>query len=366
MKRLILGILIGLFTVVTISAENNQKTYLVKSGYVEYELTGNTTGEKTIFWDDYGRKTRTEVKSKSVTTFFGKTTEESTHTVSIISNGKFWAADLLNNNGQKGDIPYYGETTLYYEGLTKAEEKELEENILAAFGGQKVGTEKILGYNCEIISIMGAKTWIYKGIVLKSEMNILGVEANETVVNFKKNIKVSNSKFTPIKDINYSSMKEMMSRGGNGNNEMSSGDMFGGFEEEDEEDFEKTIPTKYPFEKFKKVINDFSYDGLNKIMVMQQEGQNLAMFRSGTNGMLTVVGVSNEAYKSKEGKTELGKLEKFTLNGKKAYYGEKVEEDEEMSMVMMEQAKYDSYIVIVSIPKLEEKEIKKIASKLKF
>ncbi|OQY08473.1 MAG: hypothetical protein B6I28_04690 [Fusobacteriia bacterium 4572_132] len=369
MKKLILGILMGLLMAVVTSAENNQKIYLVKSGYIEYKLTGNTTGEKTVFWDDYGRKTRTEVKSKSVTTFFGQTRNENIHTVSIISDGKFWTVDLLKKSGQKGDIPYYGETTSYYEGLTKAEEKKLEEDILAAFGGQKIGTEKILGYNCEIISIMGGKIWIYKGISLKSKVNILGIEANETAVKFKKNMKISDSKFTPIKNINYSSMKEIMPQRGNGNSEMSLGDMFGGYEEEDEEDyedFEEIAPTKYPFEKFKKVINGFNYDGMNKIMVMQQGGQHLAMFRTTNNGMLTIVSISDEAYKSKEGKNELRKLEKCTLNGKRAYYGKKIEDEEEMSMVMIEQSKYDSYIMIVAMPQLKEKEIKKIASKLKF
>ena len=46
------------------SAQDQLKKYAIKSGHIEYELTGSTTGTKTVWWDNYGDKLFEETKSR--------------------------------------------------------------------------------------------------------------------------------------------------------------------------------------------------------------------------------------------------------------------------------------------------------------
>lgn len=46
--------------------------------------------------------------------------------------------------------------------------------VFEMFGGERIGKGKVLGVECDIISVMGAKSWIYKGLVLKSEVQMMG------------------------------------------------------------------------------------------------------------------------------------------------------------------------------------------------
>lgn len=61
MKKLI-SVLILLIFCINTQAQKDINHYLVKSGYVEYELTGSIKGVKKIWWDDYGDKEREEIQ----------------------------------------------------------------------------------------------------------------------------------------------------------------------------------------------------------------------------------------------------------------------------------------------------------------
>ncbi len=58
----------------------------------------------------------------------------------------------------------------------------LPEDMMKSAGGKKTGKEKILGYNCDIREVMGSKIWMYKGVPLKTENNMMGTTyINEAV-----------------------------------------------------------------------------------------------------------------------------------------------------------------------------------------
>ncbi|WP_320019952.1 hypothetical protein [Labilibaculum manganireducens] len=330
MKQIILIVTCLLMTHVATSQQKSQ-IYAIKSGHVEYQLSGNTTGTKSVWWDNYGNSSFTETKSVSVTKMFGIKSETKTHDISIIKGGQFWSANLIENKGQKGTVPFQDIT----ENMTEAEKKKMGKDLLEAFGGEIVGTEDVLGNECEVVKLMGAKCWIYEGVTLKSEAKILGIEAIETATRFDKNSSVSASKFTPPTNIKYEDQDQYQQ------------EIFGGMSEgfSDDSDGDEAIdlvPVKYPYEKFQKIANGFSFNNYHKMMVMNMEGTYSAMFMKGMNGSLGVAATSRKNGNPDQG----GNLDVFTHSGKKCMYG-KMEGDEGISLII-EIPDYDTYIILVS------------------
>ncbi|WP_461641612.1 hypothetical protein [Labilibaculum euxinus] len=333
MKQIILIVTYLLITYVA-TAQQKSQIYAIKSGHIEYQLSGNTTGTKSVWWDNYGNSSFTETKSVSVTKMFGIKSETKTHDISIIKDGKFWNANLIENKGQKGTVPFQDIT----DNMTDAEKKKMGKDLLEAFGGEIVGKENVLGNECEVVKLMGAKCWIYEGVTLKSEAKILGIEAIETAAGFDKNISVSSSKFTPPSGIDYEDQDQYQQEMFGG---MSDAFNDGGYDDGDDEAMD-LVPVKYPYEKFQKIANGFSFNNYRKMMVMNMEGTYSAMFMKGMNGSLGVAATSRKNGNPDQG----GNLEIFTHSGKKCMYG-KMEGDEGISLII-EIPNYDTYIILVS------------------
>ncbi len=183
--------------------QQKHNKYAVKSGYIKYDISGNTKGTKEIWWDNYGDISRTEVNTVTTTRFLGTTSETKTHTLNIMKGDKFWSIDYLNNTAQKGISPVYQQATEMSENMTEAEAKKLGEDILASMGGERLGNELFLGKSCEIVTLLGIKSWIYKGLLLKSEGNLLGFKTNEIAVKFDENISVPASRFVAPTDVSF-------------------------------------------------------------------------------------------------------------------------------------------------------------------
>ncbi|MEA1972427.1 MAG: hypothetical protein U9N34_03915, partial [Candidatus Cloacimonadota bacterium] len=141
MKK-ILSLTLVLFIISGLFAENKLTRYAIKSGFVKYELTGSTIGSKTIYWDDFGEKSRTEIESTTEIKVFGigKTTNE--HQVTITVKDKFWNNDLIKNEASSGTLPYYKDINDEAENMTEAEQEEYADELLASLGGEQVGSEK--------------------------------------------------------------------------------------------------------------------------------------------------------------------------------------------------------------------------------
>ncbi len=201
MKRNVITILCVLISILAYSQEDLDQ-FLVKSGYIEYELTGSTKGTKKIWWDNYGDKEREEIKSVSEVKIFGMVQKEEVHSIHISNGDKYWDINLLDGTGVTGDDSNY-DAVDFSEDMTDAEKKKFEEDLLNALGGKRLDPENFLGYKCEIIEVMGAKSWLYKGIALKSTANMMGIEVNETAIKFEENKNIPASKFEPPVDIEF-------------------------------------------------------------------------------------------------------------------------------------------------------------------
>jgi len=227
-KNLIIGLL--LVSAISLNAQVTRNMYGFKSGHVEYELTGTTTGTKSLWWDDYGAKSRTETNAITVIKMFGMKNETTTNTVSIINGDNLWFVNLDENTGQESSLTStYGYSEI--NDMTEAEKEQFANQMIDSLGGERLGTEKILGCDCEIISMLGTKGWHCKGVVLKIEVDAMGIVANEKATSFEKNINISASKFEKILGITYSNNEKNM--------KMMQQLMEGGYEDDDEyEDYE--------------------------------------------------------------------------------------------------------------------------------
>jgi len=349
------NLLIVLLAVFSLSIQAQEaKRYAIESGYIKYELSGNTKGSKELWWDDYGTKTCELEKSTTTTKIFGIKNTEEKNSCTVIVKDKFWAADYIKNSGSNGTIPYYNEGQKMVNEMSEKEQQEFADEVLTQMGGQKVGTESLSGYECDIIKIMGIKSWIYKGLVLKVEGKIMGIEANEKFVEFKPKSSVPASKFNPPSGVEYENLAEQAGAQGL----MGAFGGLGNFEEEEKED--NTTPVDYSYDKFKKIVNACEVEGYTCSAINSIEGMHAATF---TKGMANVM-VMAQSDKNMEDDDEFNSFDSFRKNGHTCHYGELNEENG--SALVVEYPSDDMIVTFLAMPKKSKEELLKFESKMQF
>lgn len=333
------------------------KTYAIKSGYIKYQLGGNTEGTRELWWDDYGQKTCETEKSTTTTKIFGIKNTDEKHSTTVIVKDKFWVADYVDNRGSNGTVPMYQEGQEYVGNMTETEQQEFADEVLAGMGGEKLGTESLNGYKCDIIKLMGFKSWVYKGLVMKTEGKLLGIVTNEMFVDFKPNSTISSSKFNPPSGVNFENLAEQAGAQGFQGALGALGGM-DAFEDEDDDEEWETVPVEYSFEKFKRVVNDFSYGGYKCMRTNSLDGIHAATLMKGVN-MVMVIAQSEENGDPRESSD----FETFKHNGHNCFYGKMDEEDG--AALLVEYPKYDMHIVIAG-PNRTKEELLAIEDKLQF
>ena len=170
--------------------------YHVKSGIAEYNLTGIQTGTETIYFDKWGMR---EAKyTKAIVTIFGMT--KNLNTMELTDNNWHYSIDFDTKTGTK-----------YKNDSLQIQAQQMETNDLVMIGeenmkkigGEKTGTEKIAGKTCDIWKIekIGAKIWLWKGISLKTYVNMLGMEMTNIATKIDINTDIPESKFVIPADI---------------------------------------------------------------------------------------------------------------------------------------------------------------------
>ena len=356
MKQLFI-ISLSLIFAFQVQAQQSGKKYAVKSGKIEYKLTGNTTGTKTVYFDDYGDKYYEQLKSVSITKIFGVTDRTEINKIAIINKSHFWTVNKIDGNNMEGELPYYTSSKSVFENMTEAEQKKFADDLLKSFGGKREGIEKILGYTCEKIGVMGSLLWIYKGITLKSETEVMGIVANETATSFEKNISIPASKFNAPSGVKFINMQQQQ--------QAMFGDMnMDSYEEDDDYDEEDIVPVKYAFSDFKSVINNFNPDGYVRAMVMSQDGQHIALYTSG--GFTNVVSVIATAMENAEDAGEFNDFETFRHNGKTMRYGDISEDDMDGKALIIPYEEHNMYIILMNSPGKDKNTLLDWADQLDF
>lgn len=211
--KILTALLLLAATISGLSAE--MKRYEIKSGIVEYTISGGgnimgigskTEGTSKLIFKEYGNLERHEEQSS--TTTMGRT--DKSHNITMIKDGKFYGVDFE----EKIIIEHSPEM---FKQMSDKDMTKMGKEMMEKMGGKKIGKEKVLGHNCEIWEVMGTKTWIYKGIPLKSEANIMGMKHLQVATKAKFNVSISDKEFKlpdfPIKTMDQMIQEQTGERG---------------------------------------------------------------------------------------------------------------------------------------------------------
>ncbi|MBN1387642.1 MAG: hypothetical protein JW965_04300 [Bacteroidales bacterium] len=160
----------------------------VKSGIIEYTYSGDKTGKSTYYFDDYG------MKSAVYADMVMQGEQSQGWTVTIGEDQYMW--DLSRpGEGMKAKNPMI-------KMMMEAKEGDMESYTTSMYeqmGMMRSGTEMYQGKECTVYKGDLGKVLIWKGILMKMEMNIGNVVSLQEVTSIKTNIPV-NSKYFRIPD----------------------------------------------------------------------------------------------------------------------------------------------------------------------
>lgn len=339
-------------------AQTAGKRFLIKSGHIEMKLDGNTKGTKSIWFDQYGQLYFEETKATTITQVFGIKSTDEIHSLTLANADGFYSINLLDGIGTKTNMGSVMGLQEAYSELSESERKKFEEEILTSFGGERLGMETFLGKPCEIVKVMGSTSSIYKGLVLKSEIKLLGISNSERAVLFEENVNVPSSKFDLPAQIEIEDLGDLQTG------------LFEGMEGEfDSEEDEPVIPMSYPFEKFKEAVSKVSFKDFKKTATLNLEGEYMSTFMKSMTENFTIIGISEEEFNKDRDEEVRDNYQHFTRNGYDMHFGEVVDEEEsnfKASALIIEYPSKNMVISIVSTPSMNKDEALKIADQLKF
>ncbi len=167
------------------------KRYEIKSGIVEYAISGggNMMGIQTkiegtskAVFKEWGNVELHEEITKSV--IMGR--EEHTRQTTKVDSGKVYVVDYEQKN-----IVQYEPSMLMH-----SEHKELAKSakeMMLSMGATKTGEETIHDYICEVWESKHMKLWLHKGVMLKSNVRVMGRTQTTEATNIQFNISVSDA-----------------------------------------------------------------------------------------------------------------------------------------------------------------------------
>ncbi len=201
MKK-ILFLSISIFIFISVNAQKIKK-YPFKSGIIEYKCEGNRTGTETMYWDEYGHK---EYHIRNLETKTSTEVEKSVEHILYIGV-EMYSWEDGKEAGMKIKNPIL-ETMEEDPNMTW---EQLSKNVLTNLGYKKVGSETVAGKKCEVWQGM-SKAWIWKGLTIKTDANILGVKITQTATDINTGARVSSSKFELPDNIEFPDNFEEMER----------------------------------------------------------------------------------------------------------------------------------------------------------
>jgi len=123
-------------------------------------------------------------------------------TVNYLHGFMQYNMDMINKTATKT------KNTILQSLVENSESSDLEEIGMEMFkqmGGEKVGKEDIIGKPCEIWELkqMGTKVWIWNGIPLRTETDMMGIKLIKVATNIKANVSIPPDKIEIPPDIEF-------------------------------------------------------------------------------------------------------------------------------------------------------------------
>lgn len=167
-----------------------QKRYGIKSGVIEYIITGSQEGTKTLYFDSWGM--RQAEYTRSILSVSGFT--KPLNLVNIIDGEYQYMINIDQNSGTKTRNPILKsiEQLKGQKGFN-----EFGEQMLLSMGANKIGSESFLGKDCDVYEMKntGTKLWVWEWLTLKSETKSGGLNINLTATRINEGGSVPTEKF---------------------------------------------------------------------------------------------------------------------------------------------------------------------------
>jgi len=175
------------------------KKYAVKSANIEYKIdnsmnmmgsTSKTTGTKKLIFSEYGSHELTEINQVEEQNIMNNPKTLKKHTVDYIKEATLYKVDFNKKNIQRTQVPALAMMMGMGEEIHAKGQKMMEK-----MGARPLGTDRILGYECEVWSLLGTKQCLYKGVPLKIESNVMGLKSSEVATKVTFDIAIDKSAF---------------------------------------------------------------------------------------------------------------------------------------------------------------------------
>ncbi len=358
MRRFItFSIILTSFLFIEVAAQsqqtyNYQKRFQVKSGKVEYRLTGSITGTKQLIWDDFGEKFREEINSEEVVKTRKSTEIIKNHSLSIFDGKYYYNINLATNEGTKIHKDAVPDFSLLGSGMNDSEMEQLGKNLLGALGGKvEPRSEVVLGRKCDVTKVMGATVHNYKGVTLKSYVKVKTVENTEEAISFQENVSLSSSMFTPPSGVTLEDVSAEVS-----------GDE--DFLEDIEEEEGLLFPSGIDFPTFKSQSERIRRE-LGYVFAIHDAsgGQYSSMWTKRAGSHVSIVVTSLRNYSNWQEDFADDGIEYFTHKGLKmafrsdSFFDEESGESTPGSILMIESKSKDAFIRISSTPQKNRAEL---------
>ncbi len=193
MKKFLSLLIVLLFATSAFALDNPWDTKLpFKNAIIDYKVSGILNGGKTIYVKDYGRTTA-EYSTTSMK-MFGMVQEQKE--VIIVTPDWEYTIDLVENTGTKQANPKKF-LIQEFNNLSKTKQKKVVKNseslgistIEGMDGTFEKNAEKIMGYQCDKVSMAGGTTtYLFSGtdLPLRIKGNNMGVKFNQDATIIKK------------------------------------------------------------------------------------------------------------------------------------------------------------------------------------
>jgi hypothetical protein len=174
----------------------DQKIFGIKSGIIEYEITGSQRGTKKLYFDDWGRK---QAEFTNSTIKVGKYTKKS-NLLKITTGDWQYIMDLENETGIKRENPVI-EKIIELKNQTNY--GEFGEQLLLISGGYESGGDTVADKTCKVYEFknLNSKSWIWNWLMLKSETKRGKINITVIAKNIEENVSIADTVFSPPKNI---------------------------------------------------------------------------------------------------------------------------------------------------------------------
>lgn len=187
-----LAIIFFLLTPELPAQKTSLKPYGIKSGIIEYKLSGIRSGISILYFDDYGLKNA----NKNNIVMQGKTDNK---WIISLKEDQYIFDTQKPDEGIKMKNPFL---KAFYE-MGQSDYNKFVDEFYSKMGFKKSGKQKYLDKECIVYKGELGKVLIWNGIMLYSESDFAGVSSKQEATSIKINVPVDDKYFQIPKNIKF-------------------------------------------------------------------------------------------------------------------------------------------------------------------